>query len=309
MIEALRNVTNSRFNSLTEQLKTLQATVRDLVLKNASGNSAQMDEHIRNVSAQFAAVNQDVNDIGRNISSIHDRLYGLDRRLERLEERETVGHSEALESLRTRCAKLEQQLARNGPGPRPAAPSRFSDAAQAAPESQLQFDPLVVASYPVQRTHMHDMTFRMVVHNLPHNKHIGRQVCDEICKIWDQRCTAVSSVTATGGDPSRISEEYDDKLQRWATCLRAVVENSGKAESEGTLLYAVDITARHTADGPADQDVHTLVAEAEAQRQLRGPKEKAKKPAPKKDDKDKGKDKDKAAADKGGSSGNGTGGR
>jgi hypothetical protein len=160
---------------------------------------------------------------------------------------------------------------------------------------------------------MHDMTFRMVVHGMPNHKNIGRQVCDEIYKIWDQRFTAVSSVIATGGDPSRISEEYDDKLQRWATCLKAVVEHSVKADSLETLLYAIDITARHTADGPADQDVYTLVAEAEAQRQLRGPKEKAKKPAPKNDDKgkdkNKDKDKDKAAADKGGSSGNGTGGR
>lgn len=313
VIEALRNATNSRFNSLGEQLKSLQATVRELVFKNASGNSAQMDEIERNVSARFAAVTQDVNDVGRTIGAIHDRLYSHDRRLERLEERETVANSEALESLRTRCAKLEQQLARNGTGPRPAAPRRFSDAAQAAPESLVQFDPLVVASYPVQRTHMHDMTFRMVVHGMPNHKNIGRQVCDEIYKIWDQRFTAVSSVIATGGDPSRISEEYDDKLQRWATCLKAVVEHSVKADSLETLLYAIDITARHTADGPADQDVYTLVAEAEAQRQLRGPKEKAKKPAPKNDDKgkdkNKDKDKDKAAADKGGSSGNGTGGR
>ncbi|MCP4897418.1 MAG: hypothetical protein GY906_10640 [bacterium] len=309
MAEAMRVVANSRYNSLSEQLTSLQDAVRKLVIKGASDNSAEIDEWRRNVDEGLEGLVREVHQVQDTIGDIHARFNSMDRRMQRMEDKQRADSNDT-EALRTRCARLQQQIARQD-----AAPSlrnqdrttlRLRETKSAT--THQDFDPYVAASFPVQRTPVNEFTFKLIVDNLPFHKKIGAQARDELFKVWDQRYTAVSSVIAAGGDPAQISDEYEDKLQRWATCLKAIVREAPH-NNEQTLRYIVDVTGRHTIDAPADQDVETLVTEAEAQYQLRGPKkqDKPKKPAPKVSDKDK--DKDKTATDKGGSSGNGTGGR
>ena len=106
-----------------------------------------------------------------------------------------------------------------------------------------------------------------------------------------------------------IKEEHLVKLQRWVTCFDSVT-TAGKDNDydKDKLQYMFNLTLENAIENPVEQDRAALMRAADVAYVERGAlTRKSKKPDPK--DKDKDKDKDKTATDKGGSSGNGTGGR
>ena len=107
-----------------------------------------------------------------------------------------------------------------------------------------------------------------------------------------------------------IKEEHLVKLQRWVTCFDSVT-TAGKDNDyeKDKLQYMFNLTLENAIESPVDQDRAALMRAADVAYVERGAlTRKSKKPDATKD-KDTAKAKDKTTTDKGGSSGNGTGGR
>ena len=278
--------------------------------------AAPSSKSVSAIKSDITGIVRHVEELQRNMERTHSDMRSLHDDFKRFahDQRRAMEQLSAhmQEQIDASEARFEQRLLARPTATQPHRQGSLGSTRSNEERPEPTFDCTVAETYPIERRRIHGPQFDIFISDAkPKHRDICRKVRDHLFEVWDTRRVAVQTAARVGRSDhvEEIKEEHLVKLQRWVTCFDSVT-TAGKDNDyeKDKLQYMFNLTLENAIENPVEQDRAALMRAADVAYVERGAlTRKSKKPDPK--DKDKDKDKDKTATDKGGSSGNGTGGR